>query len=46
MLHTALLGLTTALLLLQFTRPPKIDLVPYAALAADADVLLMSLLGS
>lgn len=40
MSHVAILGLSTVLLLVQFTRPVKIDLVPYAALAAAADAWL------
>ena len=43
MSHVAILGLATVLLLLQFTRRLKIDLVPYAALAATADALLRHL---
>jgi hypothetical protein len=43
MTHAALLGIATVLLLLQFTRPVKMDLVPYAALAATADALLRHL---
>jgi hypothetical protein len=40
MLHVVILGFASLLLLLQFTRPLAIDLVPYAAIAAAADAWL------
>ena len=40
MVHVALLGFASLLLVLQFTRPLHVDLVPYAAMTAAAGAWL------